>query len=1761
MIKRLRLLALLGLLLIGWQSKAQLTVTVGTGTTNNSGTTYPTPYGNWYESARAQFLVLASELTAAGASSGNINALDFDVVTTALSNYQTGTPGGTLSTALLNYEIKMGATTVTDLSGGFVAGLTSVYTNPAYTDQQGWNNHPFSTNFFWDGVSNVVIEVCFDNSTPSGTTSYTNNATVNMSSAGFMASIWDRQDNVNTCPGTTGTVFNSQNRPNMRFGFLPTAGTDAAATALISPISPVSAGNATVTFRISNFAANTITSGTVGFSVNGGTPVTEPFSGSIPLGGNTLHTFATQATIPATGTPQLKVWITNANGSPDLNPGNDTLTANLCLSLPAGTYTVGTGGTYNTIQDAVNAITCGGVAGPVIFQILPGTYYGRYTITSVPGSSATNSVLFTSSTGSAADVSLFCDTAAVAPHRDVFRIQNASNVSFSNLTFVRPVIANNFSSSTLLSFGTGAQNSSVSGCVFNDSTTVFGNTGIRFSGSGFNIDGNTFNGISDAINGAGSANAFGLNTIVTNNIINRYRGTGINLSRQDAPQITSNTLTGNATNVPGTGIRLESVNGSSVRNNLINGSIGTTAFYFIDMNNVNATANQVYNNVINVTSGSANPRAFTIEARYDTLSTNPNPKDNLEIVFNTARLQASSGTAFGTNGMVSLNENFNSLDAYAFDNLVFKNNNIVGLKASNAQNTGNAWGGLFVADTALLSGAQFSNNNYFQANSVAPLFIATFTPITYNFVSDWTAATGQENGSVSANPIFATANNLTPTALPLNNAATPIAYVTTDFTGSSRSTTPDIGAYEFNVSPNDVGVIAISTPNNGCGLTANEIVVVRIYNFGTAVANNINVNYSINGGTPVSAVFAGPINPGDTVSYTFTTTANLSVPGTYNFASWANVSGDLNSLNDSSSKVVESIPVISTFPYTQNFDAGNGGWVSGGTNSSWALGTPAKSVINTAASTPNSWVTNLTGQYNSSEASYVQSPCFSFSSLSNPKLTMKVWWDSENNWDGANVQYSTDGGATWTVLGTVGSGINWYTSSSVNSSNGQPVWVGSPGSGSWLTAEYPLANLANQAQVQFRIRFTSDPSVQNDGFAFDDFTIVQPVDPVIQTVTRLNDTCSVMTRQVSASIVRFAGLQTVNLHYDLNNSGTFTATPMTFNASTNLWNGTIPGGTAGTMIRYLVTALDSAGLSDTSNVYSYTNAYLVINAGANQNITTGQTATLTATLPNENLVRISEITLFKTGTGQTAAYPAYVNPNDADFIEISNFGSSPINLTGYQVEVVGATTRSFTVPNAVLPASATMVLNIGSGTDDPANFYFNMGGTNGSLSSGSQAGFILRNATGAVLDAVASNGYQFTAASGVTAADWSGSIPNSSGNAGLVRTNVDANSASDWAISSVTAQSIGSMNTGVIVNSSAQVTWNTTPPTQNVTVTVGPFASAGTYNFIATVTDGNCTSSDTVSVIVTGSSGTVDGGFTRVSAPAASTVTLNQPVTIRGWFRNTGSVAISNTTVGYRINNNTAVTQPFAGPLNAGDSVQVTFTTPWTPTVGGSYTIKVFSTVAGDVNVQNDTARKVVATQMIDGGVARIISPTSNANVSTATPISAIVKNYGNMPITGFDVAYSVNNVFTATQSVTTTIQPGDSILFQFTAPWTPTGTGSRTIRVYTTGLTNDVNRTNDTASVTVNSTVSVFELNGKDFGKVYPNPASSELNVQFATAASGRLQLIDAMGRIVKEKVLNGDLTDMTETLDVSDLRSGIYTLRFVSRESQSTASIVIRK
>ncbi|MFN0200148.1 MAG: T9SS type A sorting domain-containing protein [Bacteroidia bacterium] len=192
-------------------------------------------------------------------------------------------------------------------------------------------------------------------------------------------------------------------------------------------------------------------------------------------------------------------------------------------------------------------------------------------------------------------------------------------------------------------------------------------------------------------------------------------------------------------------------------------------------------------------------------------------------------------------------------------------------------------------------------------------------------------------------------------------------------------------------------------------------------------------------------------------------------------------------------------PCVNTFPYFEDFETnGQAGWTSGGTLSTWAFGTPAKTVIQGAFSGNNAWVTgglsNAT-KYNNNEQSYLLSPCFDFTTLVNPQIKMKLWWNSQFSMDGSVLQYSTSGGSTWTTIGGLNDFYNWYNDNTINAAPGgqQLGWtglVGSSGTTTWITVQRVLPlSLAGQPNVMFRIAFASNGSVNADGIAVDDVFI------------------------------------------------------------------------------------------------------------------------------------------------------------------------------------------------------------------------------------------------------------------------------------------------------------------------------------------------------------------------------------------------------------------------------------------------------------------------------------------------------------------------------------------------------------------------------------------------------------------------------------------------------------------------------------------------
>ncbi|MEP2023969.1 hypothetical protein, partial [Reichenbachiella sp.] len=102
-----------------------------------------------------------------------------------------------------------------------------------------------------------------------------------------------------------------------------------------------------------------------------------------------------------------------------------------------------------------------------------------------------------------------------------------------------------------------------------------------------------------------------------------------------------------------------------------------------------------------------------------------------------------------------------------------------------------------------------------------------------------------------------------------------------------------------------------------------------------------------------------------------------------------------------------------------------------------------------------------------------------------------------NDDDGFTVEYSSDAGGNWDVLGDINAGINWFNNSNLQGDAlGSIGWAGN--SSGWITASVPLpASLENNSQAMFRVRFASgsyfiavDPETYGVGVGFDNFTIL-----------------------------------------------------------------------------------------------------------------------------------------------------------------------------------------------------------------------------------------------------------------------------------------------------------------------------------------------------------------------------------------------------------------------------------------------------------------------------------------------------------------------------------------------------------------------------------------------------------------------------------------------------------------------------------------------
>lgn len=293
------------------------------------------------------------------------------------------------------------------------------------------------------------------------------------------------------------------------------------------------------------------------------------------------------------------------------------------------------------------------------------------------------------------------------------------------------------------------------------------------------------------------------------------------------------------------------------------------------------------------------------------------------------------------------------------------------------------------------------------------------------------------------------------------------------------------------VPTNDIKFISIQNPNASinCGTAINPQIEVK--NNGSSAITSVNMTYDYNG-TPQNYTWNGTIASQSSQNISIPS-FNVAAKGVYNLNVNSTVSGDAYSDNNSGATnfyVNDAGTIGSVNTFTNTGTDALLTYTEGLTTSQWQIGTRPAGVMGTG--TNKVYTSNLAGNYPNNVKAYLYSQCYNLTNVVNPQIKFKMKFQLEQNWDLVYVEYSTNLGQTWSVLGT--QGPNWYNSNRTPATTGSDCnnCVGAQWTGADTTVKdyfYPLNSLIGQSNVIFRIVFHSDESANELGVNIDDFVI------------------------------------------------------------------------------------------------------------------------------------------------------------------------------------------------------------------------------------------------------------------------------------------------------------------------------------------------------------------------------------------------------------------------------------------------------------------------------------------------------------------------------------------------------------------------------------------------------------------------------------------------------------------------------------------------
>ena len=705
---------------------------------------------------------------------------------------------------------------------------------------------------------------------------------------------------------------------------------DAGVIAILQPSQPTLPGLTNVRVVVRNFGISTITSLNVNYS-SGGAPVTRTITTSI-LPGATDTVLFDSTSGPAAADQRFnfngsaitfKAYTTQPNSVADLQGLNDTAYLNICGAL-AGTYTINPSGTgannFLTIGDAINRLTCGGVAGNVIFNIASGTYTGQFDMSPIAGTNDTSRIVFRSLTGNPANVILTSATATPGDNYTV-RLRGVSYATFLNLTIRNTNTTNGrvVSINKWTPTNTNTNNLIIRNCIL-EGVTTFSTSDLLAVIYGPNGDNATNirivnNQIRQGSYGVwmGGQNIISLFTpgleIDSNTFVQPYWAS-INLTSRSETKIRNNFFDGN-TSQGYYGIYMVSVSGNTeISRNNFQLPFSTYGIYISQNGYYGETGEaHIKNNVINM---------LSTGTQYGIALFNTS---NLYTMNNTLRLNASSTSYAYYYAGHSTNPGIPQVTA---SNNVRLFNNILW------SNTGYA---AYYANFQAITGTIQSDNNLYYTGGTNLIYSngLNYTPAAFLTFRNAIYG-GSDRRSLTSNITFTSNSNLQPLVTASNVWASngrgvQSNFVTNDFNGTNRSTmvvtgATDIGAFEFTPTSTPPAVTftgSIGGGNTQQMLLYGDTIGKLVWGFSGTLPSTISATY--HSGTLIS----NPTNTG-----TITGAHYMDVFWRINVTGGSFYNYDLNLIYDPN--------MLGTVPYASDLKmakkpTGSGYWVHYGSTS------------------------------------------------------------------------------------------------------------------------------------------------------------------------------------------------------------------------------------------------------------------------------------------------------------------------------------------------------------------------------------------------------------------------------------------------------------------------------------------------------------------------------------------------------------------------------------------------------------------------------------------------------------------------------------------------------------------------------------------------------------------------------------------------------------------------------------------------------------